>query len=267
MAQEMGDVEHLSMTGDIRRQVAPRCLLMPGDGSSELVLLAAGVTQVDVVAGIATRLRIARHMRHHPDAQVTIVPPSDPVAAERYVEMLTPLPDGVSIAGGELPTGATRFALVPATPIVDESAAIAAAAFALEACDAARVSHPRANLAALAVAELSSNAIRYSVGSQDSAIVAATVRGRARTLEVAVTDLGRGLSEAADVLRLVREIPGASGGTGGLADLIRQGQRHKIDVSIEVLAGTARLRWTWSSHRTERLAYIPGTTVVVRIPT
>lgn len=212
MAHEMGDVEYLSMTGDISRQVAPRCLLMPGDDSSELVILAAGVTQIDAVAGTATRLRLARHLRRHPNAQVTMVPPTDPTIAGRYIELLSPLPSGMTIAGDEAAAEPGRFALVPATPISDESDAVAAAAFALEACDVAKVSYDRANLVALAVAELASNAIRHAIGTSDPVVVAATVRGRDRTIEVAATDLGQGLSEAADAARLIRTIPGARGG-------------------------------------------------------
>lgn len=156
---------------------------------------------------------------------------------------------------------------MPATPIVDESGAVDAAAFALEACDAARVSQARANIVGLAVAELASNALRHAVETHDPVVVAATVHGRARTIEVAATDLGQGFSDKKDAHHVLGEIPGVSGGSGGLAHLIRQGQKRNVSVTVEVLAGRGRLRWAWSSHRAEPLAYIPGTTVVVRVAT
>lgn len=267
MAHELGDVEYLSMTGDIRRQVAPRCLLAPGDENSELVIFAPGVTHVDVVSATATRLRMERHWRHHPGGRVSIEPPTATGAAEQYLEMLAPLPPDVVIAGGESPMGSSRVSLVPATPIPDESAAVDAARFALEACDVARISHARANIVALAIAELGSNALRHATNTVDPVVVAATVHGRARTLEVAATDLGQGFSDAKDAHRLLGQIPGASGGSGGLAHLIRRGERRNVNVTVEVLAGRGRLRWAWNSHRAEPLAYIPGTTVVVRVTT
>jgi anti-sigma regulatory factor (Ser/Thr protein kinase) len=267
MAQDMGDVEYLSITGDIRRQVAPRCLLMPGDASSELVIFGPGVTNVDVVSATAARLRIERHERHHPGAQVSIVPPTAADTVDQYLEMLTPLPSNVVVFGAEVPMGRSRVSLVPATPIADESAAVDAAAFALEACEAARISQTRTNIVALAIAELGSNALRHATGMVDPVVVGATVHGRARTLEVAATDLGQGFSEEKDVHRLLGQIPGASGGSGGLAHLIRLGQKRNVNVTVEVLAGRGRLHWAWNSHRAEPLAYIPGTTVVVRVST
>jgi anti-sigma regulatory factor (Ser/Thr protein kinase) len=195
-----------------------------------------------------------------------IMPPSAAPVAEQLVELLTPHPDEVTITGSvELPDR-PRFALVPATPVPDEEAAVAAAGFALEACDAARISEVRANLVGAAVAELSANALRHATDTQDPPVVAVAVSGRERTLEVAVTDLGRGISEANAPAELLRAVPGAKGGSGFLADLIRRGTARSLEVSIEMTAGTARLRWRWNHHRTETLAYVPGTTIVVRIP-
>ena len=76
MSRESVDVEYLSLAGDLRRDVAPRSLLTPGDGSSELVILAAQVQRVDVVAGTAMGLRMARHLREHPSGRVVIMPPA-----------------------------------------------------------------------------------------------------------------------------------------------------------------------------------------------
>lgn len=266
MGQESADSELLSLAGDIRRHLAVQCLLAAGDDSSELVILASQVRSVDVVAGTATRLRIARHLREHPAGRVMIEPPTRTVAAEHYLELLTPLPDGVTVTASIDVSNPARFAIVPATAITDERAAVDAAAFALEACDAARISESRANLVAAAIAELSANSLEHAVGTEEPPIVAATVTGRERTLEVAVSDLGRGISEARAPAELLRDVPGAKSGNGFLADLIRRGRTRDLDVSIEMIAGTATLRWTWSQHRVERRAYVPGTTVVVRVP-
>jgi anti-sigma regulatory factor (Ser/Thr protein kinase) len=110
--------------------------------------------------------------------------------------LIAPPPDRVIITESPDLPERHRFALVPATPIPDHAAAVDAAEFALEACEAARVSDLRANLVAAAIAELSANALQHATGTVDPPVVAATVGGRERTLEVAVTDLGRGISEA-----------------------------------------------------------------------
>lgn len=266
MGHESAEVEYLSPAGDLRRRVALQSLLMPGDGSSELLIAASQVQCVDVVAGTAMGLRLVRHLCEHPSGTVLIMPPSQATVAEHFVELVTPLPDSVTISGSfDLPER-PRFALVPGTPIPDDGAAVDAAGFALQACDVARISEIRANLVGAAVAELSANALQHATDTLDPPVVAVTVAGRERTLEVAVTDLGRGISEAEAPANLLRAVPGAKGGNGFLADLIRRGNARSLEVSIEMTAGTARLRWRWNHHRTETLSYVPGTTIVVRIP-
>ena len=162
-------------------------------------------------------------------------------------------------------SGPTTHRAVELGLIADSEQARLAAAFALEACEAARVSGARANLIALALMELADNALIHATGTVDPPVVAATVAGRERFVEVAAVDLGEGLSEPSDCLDLVRQIPGAKEGGGFLAGLIRMGPTRELQISIEIISGVARLRWTPASHRTVRGNYVPGTTVIARI--
>lgn len=260
------DVEYLSLAGDLRRDVAVQCLLAPGEGASELVIVAAQVKRVDVVAGTTMGLRVARHLREHPSGRVVIMPPASSGVAESFVELLTPPPTGAVIMESPDLPARPRFALIPATQIPDDRAAVDAAEFALEACEGARVSDIRANLVAAAVAEFSANALQHATDTVEAPVVAATVVGRERILEVAVTDLGRGISEAEAPADLLSAVPGPEHGSGFIADLIRRGNKRNLTISVEMIAGTGRLRWTWSQHRTEKGIFVPGTTVVARIP-
>jgi len=268
MSMEYKPPELLSLPETLRREIALDALLRaipPAAADTELVMAAGPVRNVDVVAGTAIRLRIARHLREHPMGMVTIIPPLKGSVAVRFLELLSPLPSDVIVtAEHELPDR-PRFALLPATPIVDAEVARIAAEFALEVCEAARISEERSSLVALAVMELVDNALTHAEDVDDAPVVAATVSGRERLIEVAVTDLGRGISEAESPRRLLSAIPGVKGGNGFLPELLRLGTKHGLKVSIEILAGTGRLRWAWSAHTTEHRRYVPGTTVIVRI--
>jgi anti-sigma regulatory factor (Ser/Thr protein kinase) len=268
MAMEFMQPELLTLSGKLTRARALDSLLRVGLSSgsaADLMLSAEGVTDVDVVAGAAARLRICRHLRESPGGQVTIVPPRDAGTAERLLELLSPLPAGVVLSDNRAPSVQTRYGFVPATLIADSDDARLVAELALEACEAARVSDARANLVAVTLMELAENALIHVTGTVDPPVVAATVAGRERFVEVAAVDLGQGLSERSDCLDLVRQMPGAKHGGGFLADLIRLGASRDLQISIEIISGVARLRWTAARHRTERRSYVPGTTAVVRI--
>ena len=268
MTQDPGDVDWLSVGGDLTREHALDCLLRPSERKSELVLVGPGVDRVDAVTGTAARLRFERHLRLSPEGQVMIQLPTRAPANEHLLELLSPLPTGVTVAGPTptLPVPA-RFALVPATPLRDDAAARAAAEFALDACENARISESRANLVAYAVVELGANAIAHAVDSEDPPIVAVTVAGRERILEIAVSDLGRGICEARDPVAVLSALPGLGSGVNPMADFLRRGAKRDVDVSLELFAGTGRLRWTQFRHRTSRGVWVPGTTVVARVAT
>jgi anti-sigma regulatory factor (Ser/Thr protein kinase) len=265
---EYRDFELLSLTDDLRRGVALDALLRPtpryAEGT-ELMVAAGTVKRIDVVAGTAIRLRIARHLRLRAGGVVTLTPPKDATVAEHLLELLSPLPGPVTVTASPSLPDRPRFGLVPATSIPDSDAAINAATFALEACDAARISDRRAALAAKTVMELADNALRHAGPLSDPPVVAATVSGRERLIEVAVTDPGETISESKEPRSALSAMPGARDGQGFLNELLRQGAKYELDVFIEALAGTARLRWTRRAHRTEHAPHVPGTTVVVRI--
>ncbi len=269
MEQDSGEVEWLSVAGDLTRAAAMGSLLRPSEGHPSLVVVASGVEQVDAVTGTATRMRTARHAREQPGGKVMITLPTKASSAERFLELLSPLPDGVTAMREPAPTLADspRFALVPATVISDDESAVVAGAYALEACDQARISEVRSNLVAWAVVELASNALQHAEAAEDPPVVAVTVAGRERRLEVAVTDTGRGFSEGEDTPARLAALPDPVGSVTPLAELLRRGAIRDIDVSLEVIAGTGRLRWTQFNHRASSAVWVPGTTVVARVAT
>jgi anti-sigma regulatory factor (Ser/Thr protein kinase) len=236
-----------------------------GEKDTDLMIAASKVDRVDVLAGVAARMRIARHLRRHPVGMVTITPPSDRAVAGRLVDLLSPLPDGVTLTTEDDPAERPRFALIPATQVADGESAHKAGEFALEACEALRVSEERANIIALAVMELAENALVHGDGGEYPPVVAATVSGRERLVEVAVLDAGRGISEAGAPGELLSAIPDHKKGGGFLPELLRMGSKHDLTVRIDILAGTGRLRWKWNGHRTESGLYVPGTTVLVAV--
>ena len=236
-----------------------------GEADAELMVYASGVDRVDVLSGAALRMRIARHLRKHPQGGVTITPPNDRLAAERLLDLISDLPERVSVMAGVQRPQPGRYALIPATQVRDAEGAHLVGEAALTACEAARVSDERASIVALAVMDLTENALLHAVEPEDPPVVAATVVGRERLVQVAVLDSGRGISEARSPEELLAGLPSPLNGAGILPELLRRGRRDDLRVRIEVLAGTARLRWRWNGHATTKGVYVPGTTVVVSV--
>jgi anti-sigma regulatory factor (Ser/Thr protein kinase)/ABC-type transporter Mla MlaB component len=266
--QPVGKQGYLSLQGDLRREVALAAVLPDANpDADELLITASGVQRVDAAAGSALRLAIERQIGGHDDRRIVVWAPSQPAPREQLIEMLTPLPDGVSLAGGSEAPGPARHVLMPATLVPDELAAVVAAGWALERCDEARISYVRANLVGLAVAELASNSLRHAQGTLLPPAITVTVSGRERTIEVAAVDLGTGISEAKSSPDLLAAIPDPTARQGFFADLIRRGNVRGLAIQINIMSGVGRLRWAWNGHQAQRSAYIPGTTVIVRILT
>lgn len=262
------DPAAISVSGSVGGEAALTSFLgsePTGERDTDLMIHASGVERVDVVTGAAARMRIARHLRKHPDGGVTITPPRASVAAGRLLDLLSPLPEGVMLTAQEDARERPRYALIPATQIKDAEGAHLAGEFALEACEAARVSDERATVIALAAMDIAENALLHAAEAEDPPVVAATVSGRERLVEIAVVDSGRGISEAQSAEKLLAALPSPQTGAGILPELLRLGKRHDLKVRIEILAGTGRLRWRWNGHRTTRGVYVPGTTVIVTV--
>lgn len=262
--------EFLSLSGSLTRAHALESLLAAStldDEDAELCVNATMVDRVDVVAATATRMRLARHRREHPNGHASIWLPRRARVAARYADMLNPLPDHVDI--GQLPQtpAPAHYTLVPATQIPDGEAAMVAGEYVFDVCRRARISRRRAGYIAAAAMELSDNAVAHAPDAMDPPVLAVVSFGRERSVEIAVTDAGTVISEAEDPVEIVRGIPGRAiaGEPGFLAQILRRGQQAGVAVTVHVLAGTAELVWTAAQHRTIRSRYVPGTTVVARI--
>lgn len=263
-------MEFLSLTGDVTRAHALEGLLTDSvseEEDSELCVNVGSVEAVDVVTGTATRMRIARHLREHPRGRVTIFPPRRSGVAARFIDLLSPLPDDVVLADPPGTEPPVHYALMPATVVGDPEAVALLGEYAFDVSLRARISRRRASFISAAVMELSDNALRHGIGATDQPVIAVAGFGRERVVEVAVTDAGSALSEAEDPAEIVRTIPGRAiaGDPGFLGQILQLGRAAGADVRVELMAGTARLRWNSSSHRTERHRHVPGTTVVARI--
>jgi anti-sigma regulatory factor (Ser/Thr protein kinase) len=260
----------LSLSGALTRGRALEQLLGAGSASApdtELCINAVSVDAVDVVAATATRMCIARHLRQHPRGSIVIWPPRHVPVAARLADLLSPLPERVVLAGGPSASAPAHYALTPASVIDDSEAANLVGEYVLRASREARIGRRRAGYIAQAAMELADNAVIHAAGAADLPVLAVTSVGRERIVEVAVTDAGTTVSEADDPVALVRAIPGRAlgGDPGFLGQIVRRGRQAGVDVTVEVLAGTARLVWTATSHRTVQRRHVAGMTVVARI--
>lgn len=260
----------VSLHGSLTRDRALVMLL--GASTAEgrdagLLLLARGVDSVDVVAATATRMRIARHLRSHPAGAVEFWLPGDSAVAARYLDLLDPLPDEVALDGdaGHPPA---HFTLLPATQVADSEDARLIGEVVYDSCLEARIARTRAGYAAEAAMELADNALVHAAGAPDPPVVAVSSFGRERIVEVAVTDAGTAISENPAAETLLGALPGRAleENPGFLALILNKALAAGVEATVQVYAGTGRLLWTRTQHRTDRGLYVPGMTVVARIP-
>jgi anti-sigma regulatory factor (Ser/Thr protein kinase) len=262
-------MDMVSLSGPLRGDRALEQLLAPSviqDPETELCLNTHTVESIDVVAATATRMRIDRHLREHPRGSVTIWMPQQAAVATRFYDILNPLPDRVRVDAPAAQPPA-HFTLLPATPVADSEDAQLTGEVVLDACLKGRIARRRAGYITEATMELADNAVIHAREAPDPAVVAVSSIGRERTVEIAVTDAGTAISEADDPVALLRAIPGraVAGEHGFLGLILNRGRAAGVDVTVRMVAGTARLLWTPTQHRTEGGRHVPGTTVIARI--
>jgi hypothetical protein len=145
-SSDLDNIDIISLSGPLRGDRALEQLLAPSviqAPDTKLCLNAHTVESIDVVAATATRMRIARHLREHPEGSVTIWLPGQAAAAARLYDILRPLPARVQVAAP--PSQAPgHFTLLPATPVVDGEAARLVSEVVLDACLRARIARCRA---------------------------------------------------------------------------------------------------------------------------
>jgi anti-sigma regulatory factor (Ser/Thr protein kinase)/ABC-type transporter Mla MlaB component len=260
----------LSLVGPLTRERALEALLAPSTAEgddAELCLNAHAVDAIDAAGAAATRMRIERHTREHPAGYVSIWLPRHAAVASRFYDILQPLPENVGV--GKVPDASPppHFTLLPATPTRDSEDALLAGGVVLDACLEARIARRRAGYITETTMELVDNALIHGASAPDRPVVAVSSFGRERTVEIAVVDAGTAISEADDPTAVLRTIPGRAlaGERGFLGMILSKGASAGVDVQVQILSGTGRLRWTPTQHRTERRRYVPGMTVIARI--
>jgi anti-sigma regulatory factor (Ser/Thr protein kinase) len=263
-------IDHVSLTGPLRGESALVDLLAPSaqqPPDCELCINARAVDSIDVVGATATRMRTARHLREHPGGRVEIWQPGQGAVAARFYDILHPLPARAGMGERPETEPPTYFTLLPATAIEDSDAAHAIGELVWDQCLAARISELRAGYIALATMELTDNALIRATGALDPPVVAVSSTGRERIVEIAVTDGGTSISEAADPAAELAKLPGlgVDGADGFLTMIHRRAAAVELDLSMHVVAGTGRLRWTATQHRTESGIHVQGMTVMARV--
>lgn len=259
-------IDHVSLAGPLRGESALVDLLAPSaqqPPDCELCINARAVDSIDAVGATATRMRIARHLRQHPDGRVEIWQPSQAAVAARVFDILYPLPERAGMGARPAVAPPAHFTLLPATAIEDSEAAHAIGEVVWDQCLAARISELRAGYIALAAIELTDNALIHAAGAPDPPVVAVSSFGRERIVEISVTDAGTSISEADDPAAELRGLPGrgVEGAAGFLTMIHRRAAAVGLDVKMRLVAGTGRLLWTATQHRTERRRHVEGMTV------
>jgi hypothetical protein len=257
----------LSLSDELRREHALTSILSEapvGDPAAELLINTRHIKSHDAVAAAALRMRVARHLREHERGRVTITPPKDPLLASRLEDVLLPLPEGVVLVDPESPGPEVRYAVIPATQVANPEDARLVGETALKFCEALRISDERAGMVALAAMGLAEQALAAE-GASDAPVIAATVAGRTRRVELAVIDSSRAIGESGSTKYALVALTSPENGAAILPELLRVGQRHELDVNVEILAGTGRLRWRWNGHQTNEGIYVPGACTVVSI--
>jgi len=263
-------MEYLSLSGDLTRANAVEKVLTVStsdDAASEICLDAGPVERIDAVAAAALRLRMARHHREHLQGTVTLVLPKEAEMAARLSALLDPPPERVTVVGHVNEQPPANYALVPATPVEDSHAAVALGSWTLEACEWAGIARRRTAFVTAATMELADNAVVHAEGPTDAPVVAVTTATRGRVVEIAVVDTGRGIAESSDPREFLRTVPrrALDGEPGFLGNILQRAEKARVQVQVQIFAGTGRLLWTPMRHRTAVGRHLSGTTVVVRI--
>ncbi|HYB23534.1 MAG TPA: hypothetical protein VED41_07040, partial [Solirubrobacteraceae bacterium] len=162
---------------------------------------------------------------------------------------------------------AANYALVPATVVHDSHGAVALGGWTLDVCERAGISEQRSAFIAAAAMELADNAVVHALDPTDPPVAAATSRRNGNVVEIAVLDTGRGIAESDAPRDFLRAIPrrALDGEPGFLGQILQRARRARVQVHVQVFAGTARLLWTSTQHRTTEARFLPGTTVIVRV--
>lgn len=263
-------IDHVSLAGPLRGESALANLLVRSAQQApdcELCINARAVDSINVVGATATRMRVARHLRQHPRGHVEVWQPGQRAVAARFYDILHPLPARAGMGARPETEPPAHFTLLPATAIEDSDAAHAIGELVWDHCLAARISELRAGYIALATMELTDNALIRAMGALDPPVVAVSSIGRERIVEIAVTDAGTSISEAADPAATLAKLPGqgVDGADGFLTMIHRRAAAVELDLKMRIAAGTGRLLWTATQHRTESGIHVEGMTVVARL--
>lgn len=265
----------LPLTGDCRGDPV-LALALPTSRSREEVLIAASdVTAVDTYTGVALRTSIEYHARWC-QQPVTFCPPRDGAAWDLLSNLVGhELPGHVVVADDAPPAAPhVRDAVLPAQRIEEAGLMNRTASRMARSIGGERYGDRAAVMIATAFSVLADNALHHGSSSPIGAVYAVGYDREAHALQLVVTDLGPGLTGAAEprdamnrIVKHSRGAPRRRGSFHGLAGLAADADRKEIDLELRIASGAARLSWRRGDADIWESGSVPGFTAaaIVRL--
>jgi hypothetical protein len=243
----------------------PDPLGVASGGGEELLIVTRQVTEVDVYTGLAVKASIEQHLITGTSSTASPWLPSDDLARRRLFSLLGDLPARCTLADDHKETTDDPRILIPVTSIEDRdcAATLARTVYATASSPGRgplRLGRREAYLLGEATAVLLDNALDYSSGSSCAPFIACAMDPDSRDVQLAVLDLGTGVSHSPEPLRQMREsLQTSRDKPGGIQGLIADGHRRDLSVSLAIRSGTAFAR-SRPGHgwETREVAFSPG---------
>jgi len=257
----------VSISGDQRGETALANLPTVGAGGEELRVEAGGLVKVDAYTAVVLRA-LAENYGSRYRKTVTFRPPKSDETWALLASLLgAGLPDYFCpAAGATFPVVHSRAAILPTRRIesVDDNDEVAERLLDLIDSD----SYGRRNVAlmASAFAVLGENALIHAADSVIGTFAAIAYERDAGTLQLVVTDLGRGLVGAEDPYEAVIDLVERSQQHGGGLDgLVADARRKEIDLELRIASSSSRLSWRNGVPNVSEAQAVPGFTAAAII--
>lgn len=257
----------VSISGDQRGETALANLPTVGVGDEELRVEAGGLVKVDAYTAVALRALVEYYgSRCH--KMVTFRPPASDETWALLAGLLgAGLPEYFCLAAGaSFPRGRSRAAILPTRRIesLDDNDEVAEGL--LDLIDGDTYGRRNVALMATAFAVFGENALIHAADSVIGTLAAIIYEREASTLELVVTDLGRGLADAEDAYETVIDLVERSQQHGGGLDgLVADARRKEIDLELRIASSSGRLLWRNGVPNVSEAQAVPGFTAAAII--
>lgn len=258
------------------RRALRHLLAAPSSGTEddpELLLDATRAGAVDAFAGAVLFADIEHHLGRWTKSEVVVRPPESGSILGRFCDLLTLIPNRCTLA---LPTDKTTpvrdpRVLMPAVRIGSVNEANALALFLKAGSQAGRLGTARltpkeAGFLAAALPTLAENSIVHAPDSTCGTVACSALEAENREVQLVVMDLGTAVSDNADPLAALRNAWARSRTEpeGGLFLTVELARQLGLDISLQLITGSAFARWRGRWH-SDAADFIPGWTAAVTI--